>query len=167
MFSAAAIADQPVPSRIIRLPEVLHRTGLSKSTLYVRIKAGMFPRQVRYSAGSRDVGWYESEINEYIASLSDARPEPPVEITSADDTMRSACLQTAPSKYAVPPRRKMAKPQKPPEKTKPKLLFNTNGLRKTGIKIEGYDEVYIQVETGKLFVEIGQMPASLVSSLVA
>jgi predicted DNA-binding transcriptional regulator AlpA len=56
MFSAAAIADQSVHSRLIRLPEMLHRTGLSKSTLYSRMKEGMFPRQVRYSTGGHDVG---------------------------------------------------------------------------------------------------------------
>jgi prophage regulatory protein len=164
MFSAAAIADQPVPSRIIRLPEVLHRTGLSKSTLYSRMKEGMFPRQVRYSTGSHDVGWWESEIDEYIASLIDARPDPPVRTTSDDEVMCRSCLQTVPLQYPVPSGKGI---ERSPQKIKPKLISSTLELRKTGMEFEGYDEVYVQETTGKLFVKIGQMPASLAAILVA
>ncbi|WP_201752611.1 helix-turn-helix transcriptional regulator [Sphingomonas changnyeongensis] len=52
--------------RLIRLPEVLRRTGLSRSTIYGWIENGRFPRQVQLSA--RCVAWYESEVNEWIAA---------------------------------------------------------------------------------------------------
>ena len=51
-------------ARFLRLPEVLARTGLSRSTIYVRLDQGSFPRPV--SLGGRAVGWIESEVNEWI-----------------------------------------------------------------------------------------------------
>lgn len=53
------------PDRIIRMKTVLARTGLSKSTIYRKMKEGTFPRQVRISANG--TGWHESEINRWIA----------------------------------------------------------------------------------------------------
>lgn len=50
--------------RLLRLPEVLARTGLSRSTIYVRLDQGRFPRPV--SLGARAVGWIESEVDEWI-----------------------------------------------------------------------------------------------------
>jgi prophage regulatory protein len=49
---------------IIRLPIVKDRTGLSRSTIYLRISEGTFPKPI--SLGSRAVGWIESEINEWL-----------------------------------------------------------------------------------------------------
>ncbi len=50
--------------RFLRLPEVLARTGLSRSTIYVRLEQGRFPRPV--SLGARAVGWIESEVEEWM-----------------------------------------------------------------------------------------------------
>jgi prophage regulatory protein len=44
----------------LRLPEVKRLTGLSRSSIYLRIKAGHFPAPVRL--GGRAVGWVEEEI---------------------------------------------------------------------------------------------------------
>lgn len=52
------------PDRILRLNTVLDRTGLSRSTLYRKIEAGTFPRQVQIAA--RCAGWRESAINEWM-----------------------------------------------------------------------------------------------------
>jgi prophage regulatory protein len=49
---------------ILRLPVVRARTGLSRSTIYLRISDGSFPLPV--SLGARAVGWLESEIEEWI-----------------------------------------------------------------------------------------------------
>ena len=46
--------------KILRLPEVKARTGLGHSSIYERIGAGTFPRQVKL--GDRAVGWIETEI---------------------------------------------------------------------------------------------------------
>ena len=50
--------------RFLRLPEVLARTGLSRSTIYVRLDQGRFPRPV--SLGGRAVGWIEAEVDEWM-----------------------------------------------------------------------------------------------------
>ncbi len=55
--------------RFLRLPEVLARTGLSRSTVYVRLDEGRFPRPV--SLGGRAVGWIESEVDEWIRERID------------------------------------------------------------------------------------------------
>lgn len=49
---------------ILRLPTVQARTGLSRSTIYLRISEGGFPKPV--SLGGRAVGWVEAEINAWL-----------------------------------------------------------------------------------------------------
>lgn len=49
---------------ILRLPAVRARTGLSRSTIYLRISEGNFPRPIQL--GVRAVGWLESEIDEWL-----------------------------------------------------------------------------------------------------
>lgn len=53
-------------STILRLPAVKSRTGLARSTIYLRITQGKFPKQI--SLGARTVGWLESEIEAWINS---------------------------------------------------------------------------------------------------
>ena len=52
--------------KIIRLREVLDRTGLSRSMAYDLIEKEMFPRPV--SLGARAVGWFLSEIDTWVVS---------------------------------------------------------------------------------------------------
>ena len=52
------------PDRILRLPAVLARTGLSRSTLYRKIEQGKFPRQIKIS--ERCAGWRQSAIEEWL-----------------------------------------------------------------------------------------------------
>ncbi|HJO44222.1 MAG TPA: AlpA family transcriptional regulator [SAR324 cluster bacterium] len=49
---------------ILRLPNVKAITGLSRSTIYLRMSEGAFPRQV--NLGSRAVGWLSSEIQQWV-----------------------------------------------------------------------------------------------------
>lgn len=49
---------------ILRLPDVKKRTGLSRSTIYLRISEGGFPKPI--SLGGRAVGWLDSEISEWL-----------------------------------------------------------------------------------------------------
>lgn len=49
---------------ILRLPAVKARTGLSRSTIYLRIADGSFPKPV--SLGGRAVGWIEAEVNDWL-----------------------------------------------------------------------------------------------------
>ena len=50
--------------RLIRLPEVLHRTGYGKAWIYHLISKGCFPSPVKI--GSRAVAIIESEAEEWI-----------------------------------------------------------------------------------------------------
>jgi prophage regulatory protein len=58
------LQEEPdMPAAILKLPEVIARTALSRSFIYAQ--AGRtFPKQVRL--GSRAVGWLESEVDSYI-----------------------------------------------------------------------------------------------------
>jgi len=49
---------------ILRLPKVKERTGLSRSSIYLKISQGSFPKPV--SLGARAVGWISSEIDEWL-----------------------------------------------------------------------------------------------------
>ena len=49
---------------IVRLNAVCFQTGLSKSTIYDKIKHGSFPKPVRL--GARAVGWLQSDIYDWI-----------------------------------------------------------------------------------------------------
>lgn len=40
------------------------RTGLSRSTIYLRVSQGTFPKPV--NLGGRAVGWVEAEIQEWL-----------------------------------------------------------------------------------------------------
>ena len=55
---------------ILRLPEVKKSTGLSRSTIYLRIAQGAFPKPV--SLGGRAVGWVEAEIQEWLQGRIEA-----------------------------------------------------------------------------------------------
>ena len=46
--------------RILRFPEVKSASGLKRSSIYNRIKEGLFPKPI--TLGPRMVGWRESEI---------------------------------------------------------------------------------------------------------
>lgn len=50
--------------RFLRLPEVLHRVGLSRSTLYRMISAGAFPDPVKVTA--RTSAWPESAVSGWM-----------------------------------------------------------------------------------------------------
>ena len=50
--------------RLLRIRQVLEKTGLSRSALYRKIEAQEFPAQV--SIGDRSVAWVESEVDEWI-----------------------------------------------------------------------------------------------------
>ena len=55
---------------ILRLTTVNARTGLSRSTIYLRIAEGSFPAPV--SLGGRAVGWIEAEVNDWLAKRIEA-----------------------------------------------------------------------------------------------
>ena len=59
--------------KILRLKGVIDITGLSRSTLYLYIAEGRFPKPV--SLGDRCVGWVESEVHDWILARIAERDE--------------------------------------------------------------------------------------------
>ena len=52
-------------TRMLRVPEVLARTGLSRTTIWRRIRAGTFPAPIEL--GENSIGWPETEISAWLA----------------------------------------------------------------------------------------------------
>ena len=50
--------------KLIRLPEVLRRTGFGRSHIYNLINRGEFPKQIQISSGA--VAWLESEFETWM-----------------------------------------------------------------------------------------------------
>ena len=53
-------------NRILRLPEVMKITGLPRSTIYLYMKEGDFPKQIQLT--KRSVGWRSKEVQKFIDS---------------------------------------------------------------------------------------------------
>ena len=51
-------------TRLIRLPEVQHRVGLGRSTIYRWMNEGKFPKPVQL--GGYAVAWADADIDEWI-----------------------------------------------------------------------------------------------------
>ena len=69
---------------MLRFPTVKARTGLSRSTIYLRISRGTFPAPV--SLGSRAVGWIEAEVHAWVtARIAQRRQIAPGERGSSHD----------------------------------------------------------------------------------
>jgi prophage regulatory protein len=58
-------------SSIIKLPEVVRKTGLSRSSVYSYIRQGIFPKPV--PLGPRAVGWVASEFEHWLGERANLR----------------------------------------------------------------------------------------------
>jgi len=59
----------------IRINDVCRMTGLSRSTIYQQIAAGLFPRPI-HLAGGRAARWLRSEVEDYIRDRAAERDNP-------------------------------------------------------------------------------------------
>lgn len=71
----ATTPDRPPTSRILRLPDVIDRTGLRRTMIYQLEALGDFPIKPRL--GCRAVGWVESEVDAWLKARADARTARP------------------------------------------------------------------------------------------
>ncbi|MDW3094723.1 MAG: AlpA family transcriptional regulator [Gammaproteobacteria bacterium] len=60
-------------TQLLRLPEVIKRTGLSRSTIYKSINENSFPKPIKI--GVRSVAWIDSEIGEWQDSIINRNKE--------------------------------------------------------------------------------------------
>jgi len=52
--------------RLMRLPEVRNRTGLSTATIYRKMDSGHFPQKIQISVNV--VAWYEMDVDRWVAA---------------------------------------------------------------------------------------------------
>lgn len=50
----------------LRLPQVIQRTGISRSAIYKMVAEGAFPKPIRI--GARAVAWVESDVESWSES---------------------------------------------------------------------------------------------------
>ena len=76
--------DSPIiktKSRLIRLPEVLSRTGYGRTSIYRKMEDGSFPKSVKLGGppldtsvfDSRAIAWIEEEVDKWIESRIEER----------------------------------------------------------------------------------------------
>lgn len=53
--------------KLIRLPEALEKTGLSRTRLYVLIAKHAFPKPVKLGPNARAIAFLDTEIDAWIA----------------------------------------------------------------------------------------------------
>jgi prophage regulatory protein len=59
--------------KIYRLPEVMTITGLSRSSIYLRMSTNEFPKPIKL--GRRAVGWTEDSIITWQSTIMEANDE--------------------------------------------------------------------------------------------
>ena len=67
--------------RLIRLPEVLSRTGFGRTSIYRKMEDGSFPRSVKLGGppkdpnafDSRAIAWIEDEVEQWMESRIEER----------------------------------------------------------------------------------------------
>jgi prophage regulatory protein len=62
--------ERALNRRLVRLPAVIEAVGLSRASIYAKIRAGDFPRPVKL--GVRAVGWRADAIERWIATRPSA-----------------------------------------------------------------------------------------------
>lgn len=72
------VVSAPVSDRYLKLPEVMHLSGYSKSGIYDLMRRGKFPKRIKLSA--RRSVWRDSEIQAWIRG--DFEPTTPAPVIS-------------------------------------------------------------------------------------
>ena len=60
------------PTKILRLKQVVDRTGICRALVYRYIRQGKFPTSIRL--GERAVGWREADVEQWISSRQSNTP---------------------------------------------------------------------------------------------
>ena len=60
--------DAVPDAAILRLPSVLHLTGLSRTTIWRRCRERNFPKPIRLGT-TRAIGWRAGDIRHWLAAL--------------------------------------------------------------------------------------------------
>lgn len=159
MSTGPAIVERPQHRRKIRLPEVLRRTGLSRSTLYELMENDIFPAQAK-AHGTRTAMWWEDEVDDWNESPANVSPQKfgggslpdcrPKEVFAGSEEDRRPPLLHA----ATPRKHDNGK----------ESSTKMSGLKKTGMTILGR-EVYRHIASNRLLLDVGvSLPEPLACS---
>ena len=82
--------------RLIRLSEVLSRTGFGRTSIYRKMEDGSFPRSVKLGGPLEDpeafdcraVAWIEDEVEQWIESRIDERDSSLIDIPTEENIVR-------------------------------------------------------------------------------
>ncbi len=58
-----------IRERCLRIREVVHRTGMSRGTIYNRMNQGLFPKQI--PIGANLVVWLERDVQQWMQEQVD------------------------------------------------------------------------------------------------
>jgi prophage regulatory protein len=104
----------------LRRKQVQAITGLSRSSLYLRIANGTFPRQIPLGTGSRAIGWLSSEVDHWVEQqVAQARA------TSPKSASMPAGHDSGAKDRLSAPNKATAKGSKPSRKPRPQLAPET------------------------------------------
>lgn len=168
MTTVPAIVERAKPRRKIRLPEVLRRTGLSRSTVYELMEQDLFPAEAK-SLGTRTAMWWEDEIDEWnecpdkVAWRARRSGTPPAQrhngTSTESETTTKPRTATGTRKNEKPAKGNWASGRRPPAARKPSGKMS--GLQETGMIFFGHD-VYRHIESNHLLLDVGfALPESL------
>lgn len=139
-------------TRILRIDEVMHRTGDSRSTIYRLDKRGIL-RRAKQLAECHSAGWLEDSVDAYIESRRPDTVHPP-------DGIEHGQVKASKSPVLIHPD---AGPDRTSAGKGPATIVTpgrvSSDLQATTMMIMG-NRVYLHVPTGKLLMEIGKAPAS-------
>ncbi len=85
---------------ILRLPSVKDKSGLSRSTLYLRINQGLWTKPV--SLGGRAVGWPASEVGALNAARIAGQGDTEIRaLVRLLETGRRECFRSSPKRVTA------------------------------------------------------------------
>lgn len=64
------MSDSGNIGRILRIPQVIAKVGLGRSTIYGLMKDGSFPQSIKL--GAKAVGWSENDLNAWLGKCKSA-----------------------------------------------------------------------------------------------
>lgn len=149
MTTIAAISERPHHRRKIRLPEVLRRTGLSRSTLYELMEEGLFPAEAK-APGVRTAMWWDDEVDDW--NESPEKFDSPGVRAGTPPARRQKGISAGSGKSQRPPEANGTSPQTQVSKKRPSAEMS--GLEKTGMTFLGR-EVYRHIASNMLLLNVG------------
>ena len=70
-LATSAVEASPKSRRVIRLPQVIAKTGLGRDSIYRGARDNWFPKPIKLSAHAS--GWFEDEVDAFLETRAAQR----------------------------------------------------------------------------------------------